>query len=898
MFCALTGRSHIAGCLAIAIPSSRAYPAMPLHHHRVRAAQLAAGLFASFLAACGGDSGTAPGTISVVVSAPSLTVIQGASGTVTVTITRTNLDGAVTVSAEGMPAGVTATVSPSTLSGTATTASVAVAVAASTTPGSYPITIRASASGVGAQSTTYTLTVVAPPDFALTPSASTTSVSSAAAGSATIAISRTGGFSGPVTFAVQSAQAGLSATFVPNPAVGANTSVSISATSAVPLGTYPVIITGNGVGVGDRTTTIAVSVVAPPAFALSATPPALTITAGTSGTSSIAIARSGGFAASVALTFQSAQVGISGTFTPATVTDATSALVVAVAATVPPGTYTGTINGAASGLADRTVSMSITVLDVPRIGLSLSPAALSIAAGSSNTSAVTVVRTNFAGAVSLTASGAPSGVTVAFAPASVTGTASVATVTVGASVVAGTYAIQIGASGTGVTGVTITLSLTVTTSSSLVEYRFCASGVSTGEGSFGAPSWFVFQSGNGPWTRVLPTTVGQLVVYRFTVTGPVGAVAFIDELNAADTPPSMAPRRAAHLASRAAPSAASSAAAAWVTTFRYGTREELVSLGAASGCGSFGQSKSHTGAVTGLQANTFGRVWLGGGSSSTANPNYSIGVPTTGPQTLLARRLNISSALADRLILRRGVNQADNSVLPLLDFAGDSSFAPLERAVTIANALGDDVDVRANLLTAPAALGAPIENGMSSTATARTYRTVPLDRRVAGEVDELFVRATRSLAVGAVATDSEERSTYFVPTEQGAAAAVTLGPRLVTPTITAITGVASFAFPRLNGNIPIEYGQNTRVIVSSRTSPVEYHVKFSDAYRTAVGTGNAYEFTHPDFRSLPGFITASMLQRGVVTISTFSEGWSGGLPGSPILGRVYRRVDRSQDAAF
>jgi len=863
--------------------------------HQSQAARLATGLLTAFLTACGGgDGGTPPGSISVSASPGSLTVQQGSSGTVAVTITRTNLSGTVTVSAEGMPTGVTATVSPSALSGTTTTANVAVAVAATTTPGSYPITVRAAATGVGSQTTTYTLTVVPPPDFALATSASSVSLSSAVAGTATISITRTGGFSGAVTFSMQSAQAGLSAVFAPTSTAGVNTVLTISATPAVPIGVYPVTIVGNGVGIGDRMASISVSVVAPPDFALSATPSPLTITAGTSGSASVAIARSGGFASSVALTLQSAQVGITGTFSPATTTGATAALSISVASTVPPGTYPTTVAGSASGLSDRTVLLSITVLEVPRIALSLSPSSLTIAAGGSNTSSVSLVRTNFAGAVSLAASGAPSGVAVLFAPASLTSTSSVATVTVDATVPAGSYSIAVAASGAGVTTVTSPLSLMVTAPSSNVEYRFCATGVSTGEGSWGAPAWLAFQSGNGAWTRVLPMTVGDLLVYRFTVTGPVGAVAFVNEVNVADNAP-----RAAHraVAQRAASNTLGSfAASVFITTFRYGTRDELVSLGAAGSCGSFPPAKRHTGTVAGLQANTTGRVWLGGSTSSQANPNYSVFVRETGPQTLLAQRVS-SSFLTDRLLLLRDVNQADNSVLPLLDFGSASSFAPLERSITIVNGLADLLEASANLISVPGALGIPILNGTASAATTRTFRTIPLDRRLTGEVDELLVSATRSLNNAAVAFDYEQRSVWFIPITQGVDATVTVGARLVTPTITAINGAAPFALPRLNGTIPVDYSQRTQIDVRT-TGQGQYAVRFSDAYRTAVGSGNAYEFTYPDFRAVPGFIPASMITRGLATISTFSEGWSGGGPTSPVPGRAYRSVVRQQDASF
>lgn len=86
-----------------------------------------------------------------------------------------------------------------------------------------------------------------------------------------------------------------------------------------------------------------------------------------------------------------------------------------------------------------------------------------IAAGASGSSSITTAVTNgSAETVSLTASGAPSGVTVSFSPTSVTsGSGSTATITVGSAVAAGTYSILV--TGTAASGThTTTISLAVT----------------------------------------------------------------------------------------------------------------------------------------------------------------------------------------------------------------------------------------------------------------------------------------------------------------------------------------------------------------------------------------------------------------------------------------------------
>jgi kumamolisin len=100
----------------------------------------------------------------------------------------------------------------------------------------------------------------------------------------------------------------------------------------------------------------------------------------------------------------------------------------------------------------------------PSFSLSASPTSLSVATGSSGSSTITsTVSNGFDSAVTLSASGMPSGVTVSFSPSSITGTgSSAASFTVASTVAAGTYSITItGTSGS--TKSTATVSLTVTT---------------------------------------------------------------------------------------------------------------------------------------------------------------------------------------------------------------------------------------------------------------------------------------------------------------------------------------------------------------------------------------------------------------------------------------------------
>lgn len=99
------------------------------------------------------------------------------------------------------------------------------------------------------------------------------------------------------------------------------------------------------------------------------------------------------------------------------------------------------------------------------ITLALNPTGASVAQGGNTTTTATLTRSgDFTGSVTLSVTGAPSGVTTAVSNIQTTGlvTTATVTVTVGAAVATGTYPLVVRGSGTGVTEATANFSLTVT----------------------------------------------------------------------------------------------------------------------------------------------------------------------------------------------------------------------------------------------------------------------------------------------------------------------------------------------------------------------------------------------------------------------------------------------------
>ena len=140
----------------------------------------------------------------------------------------------------------------------------------------------------------------------------------------------------------------------------------------------------------------------------------------------------------------------------------------------------GSPNGAA--LINALLGTPVT----PGFSLSASPTSVSVAQGSSGTSTITsTVTGGFDSAVSLTATGQPTGVTVGFSPTSITGDGtSTLTMTVASSTVAGTYSITVtGTSGS--TTETTAVSLKVTGPNPNFTIRASPSSISVARGSSG-----------------------------------------------------------------------------------------------------------------------------------------------------------------------------------------------------------------------------------------------------------------------------------------------------------------------------------------------------------------------------------------------------------------------------
>src|SRR5437870_2223626 len=294
-------------------------------------------------------------------------------------------------------------------------------------------------------------------DYTLSLAPAALTIVQGANGTATVTITRTN-FTGAVTLSLGGAPTGVTGSFKRAAPTGTSATLTVSVGGAVAAGVYNLTVAGAG-SAGNRSTPLTLTVNAASDYTLSVAPTALTIAQGANGTTTVTITRTS-FTGAVTLSLGGAPAGVTGSFNPAAPTGTTSALTVSVGAAVAPGVYNLTVNGTGAP-GNRSTPLTLTVSAAPDYTLSLSPTALTIGQGATGNTTVTITRTNFTGAVTLSLGSAPAGVTGSFSPAAPTGTSSTLTVSVGAAVAPGVYNLTVdgtGTSGNRSTPLTLTVS--------------------------------------------------------------------------------------------------------------------------------------------------------------------------------------------------------------------------------------------------------------------------------------------------------------------------------------------------------------------------------------------------------------------------------------------------------
>ena len=222
---------------------------------------------------CGGgssDGGTTQpppptGGFTLAITGTPVTLARSTSGTVTVLVTRIgNLTADITLSASGLPTGVTASFNAATVVVGATQSTLTLTVGAAAAAGTSTITVTGAASGVTSQTATFQLTITAPPvqsgPFTLSMSATSHLVhpNNILFTFPVITITRNPGFTGSVAFTATGLPSGLVVGFTPSSTTG-NTTTAIPVNAGAPNGTYTATIRGASAQ-GDQTITFTIVV--------------------------------------------------------------------------------------------------------------------------------------------------------------------------------------------------------------------------------------------------------------------------------------------------------------------------------------------------------------------------------------------------------------------------------------------------------------------------------------------------------------------------------------------------------------------------------------------------------------------------------------------------------------
>ena len=196
---------------------------------------------------------------SLSASPTSVSVVQGNSGTSTITATFLNgFDSAVALSATGGPSGLGVSFNPASITSNGGTSALTLTVPSGATIGTYTITVSG-VSGSITQTTTFTLTVTIPPNANFTISASPTSITVVRgnSGTSTITTAAQNGFDSAIALSASGLPSNVSASFGPASigAPGSGTStLKVTTTSRASTGTYTITITGTGEGITNKTT--------------------------------------------------------------------------------------------------------------------------------------------------------------------------------------------------------------------------------------------------------------------------------------------------------------------------------------------------------------------------------------------------------------------------------------------------------------------------------------------------------------------------------------------------------------------------------------------------------------------------------------------------------------------
>ncbi len=610
-------------------------------------------------------------------------------------------------------------------------------------------------------------------------------------------VTRNGGFTGDVTISLIGAPAGVSGTVTAAPTGGNNSVVvtlTVSASASPGADTISVQASGSGVTAVTATFVLTVLAATPAQYTMSANEAAPSVVQGAGTAILLTLARTN-FTGAVTLSANGLPSGVTVAFSPDTVSGNGATVTFTAASGAVTGTWPVILRGTANGLADVTVSVSLTVKEAPGFALTLLPAAVTVTAGASDTAAVTARRLGgYGGAIAFSATGVPTGMTVAFAASPVTDSTLIV-VTAGSGVAPGTYPVAIHAVGDTIIR-DAALSITVTMPAMIrIDYSQC---------SFDLPVWVAYQDGDGPWTAVTP--VGK--VWEFpALTSDHGALA---EVFGAFPP-------------------------AYTTDIRYSSRAESAFWSLTCGGGS--PSRRISGSVAGLGPLDNVSLGFGGGLNfaSAAQPGFMLATNQPGPHDLVAYlRRAAAPGPTDLMIIRRDLDIPDGGSLATLDFGSAEAVAPVANTVTVSGGSGGSLSAYVYYLTGAPCSGNSLYSMSGATSPFTIYLPPPALRR-----------SSDGMQIDLFETDADGSRQALVTSHTPGDVQVSFGSHLGAVTETVLPGSykriqLAFTMPADYQAASVSFGQNS------------VYVDLDASAGFLAGRTNV-TLTMPDFAGLSGF---------------------------------------------
>jgi len=260
-----------------------------------------------------------------------------------------------------MPSGMTVSFSPATVSGSSVGSTTAtVSVANTVKGGSYNFTVSATGGGV-TQKVTYLALVYVQPSCTLTPDQFSASVKAGLSTNFKLACTAPKAPTTPVSLSISGVPGGVTAKFSsPTITSASPVTLTLSSTSAVAPGTYPLTVTGSESS-GATQTLFLYAAISTPVFSLSLNPATIPATVGSTAQFTAVVTPDAGFSSPVLVSVGGAPNGVTASVGANSVANPSSVITLTVSKSAVRGTYPLNVGASTTTGYSRSLVATLTI---------------------------------------------------------------------------------------------------------------------------------------------------------------------------------------------------------------------------------------------------------------------------------------------------------------------------------------------------------------------------------------------------------------------------------------------------------------------------------------------------------------------------------------------------------